>query len=139
MIAGLDGRHLGADRLDDTGALMAQHDRPVEREPSDAVDDMQIAMAHAGRGGAHQDLARPWLIDLDLLDRQRCMHFAKYGSSGFHLRPLARLLRRAQHKPGAGTWEGGGRRLSGAKPHSPSYRQPNHGQHDPSLVAKQTS
>ena len=51
--------HVGADRLDDAGALVAEHDRPVEREAPDAVDDVQIAVADAGRDGAHQHLAAP--------------------------------------------------------------------------------
>src|SRR5437660_1733078 len=38
VITRLDGRHIGADRLDNTGALMPEDDRPVEREPADAVD-----------------------------------------------------------------------------------------------------
>ncbi len=33
MVARLDRRHVGADRLDHPGALVAEHDRPVEREP----------------------------------------------------------------------------------------------------------
>ena len=40
VIAGLDGRHIGADRLDDTGTLVSQDDRPVERKPADAVHDV---------------------------------------------------------------------------------------------------
>ena len=65
-------------------ALVAQHDRPVEREAAEPVDDMQVAVAHAGRDGAHQHLAAPRLVDVDRLDRQRFMHLAKHGSAGFH-------------------------------------------------------
>ena len=84
MVAGLDGCDLGADRLDDAGALVAQYDRPVERKPPDAVDDMQVAVANSGRRGAHQHLAPPRPVDLDPFDRQRGMHLAKYGSGSFH-------------------------------------------------------
>src|SRR5207237_899730 len=83
VIAGLDGRHIGADRLDDTGTLVSQDDRPVERKPALAIHHVQIAMAHARRGGANQDLAPPGLVDLDGFDRQRLLDFAKDG--GLHL------------------------------------------------------
>ena len=93
MVARLDRRHLGPDRLDNAGALVPEHDRPVERKASDPIDDMQIAVAHAGRDGAHQHLARPRLVDLDLLDRQRRLHLAKNSGGGFHGRypPAHRL------------------------------------------------
>src|ERR1700736_5894308 len=85
VIAGLDRRHLGADRLDDPRTLVAEHDRPVEREPALAVDDMQIAVAHPGRRGADQHLAAPRLVDLDRLDRQRLVHLAEDRGVDFHL------------------------------------------------------
>ncbi len=53
MIAGFDRGHIRADRLDDTRAFMAEHDRPVEREPPDTIDDVKIAVADAGGHGAH--------------------------------------------------------------------------------------
>ena len=39
VVAGPHRRDVRADRLDDAGAFMAEHDRPVEREAADAVDD----------------------------------------------------------------------------------------------------
>ena len=84
MVARPHAGHVVADRLDDPGALVAEHDRPVEREAPDPVDDMQIAVADPGRDGAHQHLAAPRLVDLDRLDRQRLVHLAKHGSCGFH-------------------------------------------------------
>ena len=87
MVAGLDRRHIGADGLDYPGPLMAEHDRPVEREPPDPVDHVQIAVADPGRHGAHQDLAPPWLVDLDLLDRQPLAHFAKHRGLDLHDAP----------------------------------------------------
>src|ERR1700730_3381588 len=84
VIAGLDRRHIRADRLDDTCAFMAEHDRPVEREPSDTVDDVQIAVTDAGGRRADQHLAPPWLVDLNRLDRQRLLHLTKDGSLDLH-------------------------------------------------------
>jgi hypothetical protein len=50
VIAGLDVSHAFADRLDDTGRLMAEHARCRMRvEP---LDEMQIAVAQAGKGRA---------------------------------------------------------------------------------------
>src|SRR5271167_1153113 len=46
VVSRLDRRHLAADRLDDPRTLMAEHDRPVERESALPVDDVKIAVAH---------------------------------------------------------------------------------------------
>ena len=54
-------RHLGADRLHDPGA---EDERPVDRVPTDAVDDVQIAVTDARRRGAYEHLAAPRLVDL---------------------------------------------------------------------------
>ena len=73
-----------ADRLDDAGALVAQHEGPIEREAAVAVDDVQIAVADAGGNGADQHLAAPRLVDVDLLDRQRLVHLAEDGGCHLH-------------------------------------------------------
>src|SRR5271170_7631304 len=44
--------------------------------------DRQVAVAQPGKGRAQQHLARPRLVDRDLLDRQRLVRRVKYG--GFH-------------------------------------------------------
>ncbi len=84
MVAGPDRRHLGTDRLDHAGALMAEHNRPVEWKPPDPIHDMQIAVAHPGRNRAHQHLTAPRPVEVDRLDGQRFVHFAKHGGCGFH-------------------------------------------------------
>src|ERR1051325_6820558 len=84
MIARPDRGHFGADRLDDPGALVAQHDRPVERKPAVTVNHVEIAVTYAGRHRAHQDLAAPRLVDLDRFDRQRLQHLAKYRGLDLH-------------------------------------------------------
>jgi hypothetical protein len=85
MISRPDRRHLVADRLDDTRTLVAKHDRPVERKSPLAVDDVQVAVAHAGRHSPNEHLAAPWLVDLDRFDGQRLVHFAKDRGVDFHL------------------------------------------------------
>src|SRR2546422_34273 len=77
-------RHMGADRLDDAGALVPEDDRAVEREPANPVNDVQIAVTHPGRDGAYQDLAAPRLVDIDRLDRQRLQHLAKHRGLDLH-------------------------------------------------------
>ena len=71
MVADAHAGHVVADRLDHAGAFMAQHHRPVEWEPPEAVDDVQVGMADAGGDGAHQHLAAPGLVEIDSFDRQR--------------------------------------------------------------------
>jgi hypothetical protein len=88
MVAGPHRRDIRADRLDNAGALVPQHDRPVEREAADPVDDMQVAVANAGRDGVHQHLAAQRLVDIDGLDRQRFQHLAENSSLHLHQRIL---------------------------------------------------
>ena len=84
VVAGLHRRHVGAHRLDDAGALVAEHDRAIERKAADPIDHVQIAMAHAGGGRAHQDLAAPRLVDLDGFDGQRLLHLPEHGGLSIH-------------------------------------------------------
>jgi hypothetical protein len=84
MIAGPHRCHIGADRLDDTGPFVAKDDRPVEREASNAVDDVQVAVAHPCSSSADQHLPTPRLVDVDRFDRQRFVYFAKDGSLDLH-------------------------------------------------------
>src|SRR5207237_3804338 len=67
VIAGPEGRHVAADGLDDAGALVAEDDRAIERPAPPPVDHVQVAVAHARRRRAHEDLALPRLVDLDRL------------------------------------------------------------------------
>ena len=75
---------IGAHRLDDAGALVAEHERAIHREAAVAVDHVQVAVTDAGGDGAHQHLAAPRLVDLHLLDGQRFVHLAEDGSGHFH-------------------------------------------------------
>ena len=84
MIADPQRGDIGAHRLDDAGAFVAEHERPIEREAAAAVDDVQVAVADAGGDGAHQHLAAPRLVDVHLLDGQRFMHLAEDGGGHFH-------------------------------------------------------
>src|SRR5260221_106783 len=75
---------------DDARALVPEDNRPVERKAADPVHDMQIAVAAAGRDGAHQHLAAPRPVDIDRLDRQRFLHLAKDRGLDLHRMILPR-------------------------------------------------
>ena len=80
MIAGLELRDVRADRLDDAGGLVAEDRR--RRERIVAVDEVQVAVAHAAGDRAHEHLAPDGLVDLDVLDRQGLVGTVEDG--GFH-------------------------------------------------------
>ena len=66
VVAGLHVGHLLADFLDDAGGLMPEHrGRGIRIE---AVDEMQVAVAHAAGDGLEQNFAVLRLVDLDVLD-----------------------------------------------------------------------
>ena len=77
MVALLDGRDLGADRLDHAGALVAEHDR--QRVRGRAGDHVPVAVADAARGDPHRHFARTGLGELDVLDRQRPVDLPEDG------------------------------------------------------------
>ncbi len=84
MIADPHRCNIGAHRLDNARAFVAQHERAIEREPAVAVHHMQVAVTDTGSDGAHQHLATPRLVHLHLLDGQRFVHLAEDGSGHFH-------------------------------------------------------
>ena len=86
VIAGLELGHVRADRLDDAGGLVAE-DRGG-RERVVAIDEVQIAVAHTARDGAHEHLASDGLRDLDVLDGEGFIGTMEYG--GFHGQLLSR-------------------------------------------------
>ena len=67
MVAGLQVAHAGADRLDDPGGFVAEHERHGERHPV-TVQRVDVAVAHAGGHDPDEDLADSRLVDLDVLD-----------------------------------------------------------------------
>src|SRR4051812_35486511 len=70
MIAGLMRGHARSDRLDHTGALVAQQKRESFRAIRAALDT-QISVADSRRQNAHKHLVRPWIFDRKFLDRGR--------------------------------------------------------------------
>jgi hypothetical protein len=64
VVADLDPPHLGADRLDHAGALMAHDGREHLRRQHRR--DGQVGVAQAGRHHPDQHLVRPRVVDLDL-------------------------------------------------------------------------
>ena len=81
MVARPHVMDVGSDLLDDAGGLMPKDG--WGRGGVMPVDIVEIGMAHADGGGADQHLARLWIVDLHLLDGQRCVRFAE--QRGFHL------------------------------------------------------
>ncbi|MCY1541156.1 hypothetical protein D9M68_768320 [compost metagenome] len=80
MITGLDRAYFRAHLLDDTGGLVAEHDRRgVRKHP---IDDMQVRMTNPDRDSAHQHLTRTRLADTDFFDGQRGTRCMENGS--FH-------------------------------------------------------
>jgi hypothetical protein len=69
-IAGRDVRDVGADRLDDPGALVAEDDRPVPLAEL-AVCVAQVGVADARSRDADEDFAALRRVELDVLDRHR--------------------------------------------------------------------
>ena len=79
VIADLDVAHVGADSLDDAGALVAEDHgtRTVQR----AVEVVVVAVAQAGRDRPHQDLATDRLVVLDIGDGELVGIVEEYGSA----------------------------------------------------------
>src|SRR4051794_18447246 len=84
MVADPQSGDIGAHRLDDAGAFVAEDEGAIEREAPEAVDDVQVAVADAGGDAAHQDLTAPRLVHLHLLDGQRLVHLPKDSGGHFH-------------------------------------------------------
>ena len=85
VVAGLELRHVRADRLDEARRLVPQDGRRRKRVV--AVDEMQVGMADTARHRAHQHLAPEGLGDVDLLDGQRLLGTVE--DRGFHVRLLS--------------------------------------------------
>jgi HAMP domain-containing protein len=79
-VAGLHVGHVLADRLDDAGGLVAEHDRHGRRVR--ALDEVQVAVAQPGGRGADQHLAAARLLDRHVLDRHRLARRVQHG--GLH-------------------------------------------------------
>ena len=65
-IARLDVRDLGANALDDASRLVPEHHRTRTATPQ-AIDDVQLAVAHTRGEGPDQYLAASRLVDLDVV------------------------------------------------------------------------
>jgi hypothetical protein len=85
VVAGLDSRHVLTHRLDDARSLMSEDHRVRDVAPARPVDQVQVAMANAGRHRAHQDLSTARLVYIDGLNWHRLVRLAKHRR--FHIRP----------------------------------------------------
>jgi hypothetical protein len=64
------------------GAGVGQTRRGVGAEVEVAIDEVKVAVADAGRGGADTHFVTARLVDVDVLDGQRLVGFAENG--GLH-------------------------------------------------------
>ncbi len=83
VVADRERAHLGADGLDDAGALVAQHGRRVARRV-DARRGVEVGVADAAGDQPHQDLALLRLGELDLADVQRRAEFLEHRGADLH-------------------------------------------------------
>src|SRR5262245_14392653 len=84
--------HVSPHRFHDSGALVAEHDRPIQRPSALTVDDVKIAVAYTAGRGTDENLPSPRLVDVDRLDRERLVHFSKDRCLYFHAFPGSALL-----------------------------------------------
>ena len=88
VIARLELCDVRADRFDDAGGLVAE-DRGG-REGIEPVDEVEVAVAHATRDRAHEDLAPDRLRDVDVLDGERFLGTMEHG--GTHAPMIHRFI-----------------------------------------------
>jgi hypothetical protein len=81
-VADFQARHPRADRLDHARRLVAIDRRQIAAPG--AVEEKDVAVADRAGRSPDQDFARPWLGELDRLDRQGCAEGAADGGFGFH-------------------------------------------------------
>ena len=82
MVADDDARHTGADRLDDTCTLVAEHRRAARL--GGTVDRVEIGMADAARTEAHQHLTRLRRVEIELLHLVGPAGRLEHGGTNLH-------------------------------------------------------
>jgi len=82
-ITGGEALHAAARADDAADDLVPGNDGQLDRREV-AVDDVQIAVAHARRRGADQHLAAVRLVDVDGFDGQGCERLATEGGGHLH-------------------------------------------------------
>ena len=92
VVAGGEGGDVGADPLDDAGALVAEHGRRVARGVG-AGGGVEVGVADAAGDEADEHLAGPRLGQLDLLDRERLPELLQHRGAHLHLLPAPLLNR----------------------------------------------
>ena len=83
MVAGRDARHALADLLDDPGALVAEHGRGVAGRVG-AARRVEVGVADAAGGEAHEHLTRSRPVELDVLDDERLGELLQNGGANLH-------------------------------------------------------
>ena len=81
MVAGRDERDAGPDPLDDARALVPEHARRVAGRVG-ARRRVQVGVADAARGEAHEHLAGLRLGQVDVLDDERLAELLEHRGAG---------------------------------------------------------
>src|SRR5215208_2799488 len=97
VIAGRQAGDPLARRLDHAGALVPQHGRRVAGRVG-AAGGVEVGVADAARGQAHQNLTGPRSVELDVLDDERLGELLEYRGADLHRRRT--LTQRAGAIPG---------------------------------------
>lgn len=108
--------HSGTQRLDDSSALMSEHDgfRNRNTMPGMAV---QISVADARGNDAHAHLVDPRVLQVQLLNfRMRCSR-TRHRCLDFHFGPFVVVASEFRSGERADANRSGHRRKSGARPH----------------------
>jgi len=90
VVAGPQRGHLVADRLDDAGALVAEHEPALQREPAVTVHHVQVAVTDPGGHRADEDLPGHRPVDVDGLDGHRRVRGATDRGPDLHRGALSR-------------------------------------------------
>ena len=100
LVAGSNPRHVLADFGDGTGALMAEHDRQLERILT--VLSREVGMTDAARPHSNPDVVIPEREVLDFPDNERAVELFQYDGSHDFL-----LLTPSSDAPSRADWHNG--------------------------------
>ena len=82
MVADAQPGDVAPDRLDDTGAFMAEDDR--QRIDERTLHGLEVGMAQAGRTDAHENVVGRERCELDLFYGERRVHRVHHRGAELH-------------------------------------------------------
>src|ERR687897_176550 len=105
MVAGGHVRDALPHRLDHAGALVAEHHRHAAGAEV-AVGEVQVGVADAGGGDAHEQLAGARRVELELLHGERLVVRVQHGGADLHAMRCASSASRSGRAPTPGPSRG---------------------------------